>query len=66
LAEKPEGKRPLRKHRLMWEDNIKRDFRGSDLEIVDRIYLAQVIDRLWALVNTVMKILVKQNGAFLD
>jgi hypothetical protein len=25
LVEKPEGKRPLRRHRRRWEDNIKMD-----------------------------------------
>jgi hypothetical protein len=26
LVGKPEGKRPLGRHRRIWEDNIKRDF----------------------------------------
>jgi hypothetical protein len=27
LVGKPEGKRPLERHRLRWEDNIKMDLR---------------------------------------
>ena len=28
---KPEGKRPLGRHRRRWEDNIKMDFSGKDM-----------------------------------
>ena len=53
LVEKPEGKRPLRRPRRRWEDNIKMDLRevgGSG----DWMELAQDGDRWRALVNTVM------------
>jgi hypothetical protein len=30
---KPEGKRPLRRHRHRWEDNIKIDLREMGLEV---------------------------------
>ena len=30
LMEKPEGKRPLGRPRLIWEDNIKMDFKEID------------------------------------
>jgi hypothetical protein len=40
LAGKPEGKRPFRKPRHRWEDNIKTDL-GRMAEGVDWINLAQ-------------------------
>jgi len=53
LVGKPEGKRPLMRHRRRWEDNIKMDLRevggGGDW-----MELAQDRARWWALVNTVM------------
>jgi len=53
LVGKPEGKRPLGRPRLMWEDNIKMDLRevggGGDW-----MMLAQNRDRWRTLVNTVM------------
>ena len=53
LVGKPEGKRPLGRPRLRWEDNIKVDLkevRGGG----DWMELAQDRDRWRALVNTVM------------
>ena len=55
LVGKPEGKRPLRRPRRRWEDNIKMDLRevrgcGFWME------LAQDRDRWRALVNTVMNL----------
>jgi hypothetical protein len=41
LVAKPEGKRPLGKHRRRWEDNIRMDLR----EVVDWIHLAQDRDQ---------------------
>jgi hypothetical protein len=32
LVERPEGRRPLAKSRLRWEDNIKMDFKEFDWE----------------------------------
>ena len=53
LVGKPEGKRPLGRPRLRWEDNIK-----MDLEEVggggDWMELAQDRDRWWTLLNAVM------------
>jgi len=53
LVGKPEGNRPLGRHRRRWEDNIKMDLRevggGGDW-----MEMAQDKDRCRALVNTVM------------
>ena len=55
LVGKPEGKRPLRRPRRRWEDNIKMELRevggGGDW-----MELTQDRDRWWALVNTVMNL----------
>jgi hypothetical protein len=50
---KPEGKRPLGKPRLRWEDNIKMDLQkvGWGINWID---LAQDWDRRRALINEVM------------
>jgi len=55
LVRKPEGKRPLRRHRRKWED-IRIDVREIGWKVEDRIHLAQ--DRGWrhALLNTVMNL----------
>ena len=55
LVGKPEGKRPLERPRLRWEDNIKVDLRkvGGGGDWTD---LAQDRDRWRALVNTVMNL----------
>ena len=36
LVGKPEGKRPLGKLRLRWEDNMKMDLSGSGARVVGR------------------------------
>jgi hypothetical protein len=41
LVAKPEGKRPLRRSRCRWEDNIKMDLREMVFGGVDWIHLAQ-------------------------
>ena len=55
LVGKPEGKRPLGRPRLRWEDNVK-----IDLQKVggggDWMELAQYRDRWWALVNKGMNL----------
>jgi hypothetical protein len=56
LVGKPEGRRPLGRHRRRWEDNIKMDLREIGFGDVDWIHLAQDRDRWWALVNTVMNL----------
>jgi hypothetical protein len=54
LVGKPEGKRPLRRPRRRWEDNIKMDLREIGWGGMDWIDLAQDRDQWKALVNTVM------------
>jgi hypothetical protein len=55
LVGRPEGRRPLRP-RHGWEDNIKMDLREIGFGDVDWIHWAQDMDRLRALVNTVMNL----------
>jgi hypothetical protein len=56
LAGKPEGKRPLRRPRRRWVDNIKMDLREIRLDCMEWIELAQDRDQWRALVNTVMNL----------
>jgi hypothetical protein len=56
LVGKPEGKRPLRRPRCRWEDNIKMDLREIGWEGVDWIHLAEDRDHCLAVVNTVMNL----------
>jgi hypothetical protein len=56
LVGKPEEKRPLRRPRLRWEDNIRMDLREVGCGSVDWIELAQGRDRWRALVNAVMNL----------
>jgi hypothetical protein len=51
---KPEGKRPLRRPRCRWVDNIKMDLREIGWDGMDWIYLAQDMVQWRALLNTVM------------
>ena len=53
LVRKPEGKRPLGRPRLRWEDNIKMDLQEVGGGCGDWVDLSQDRDRWWALVNTV-------------
>jgi hypothetical protein len=53
---KPEGKRPLRRPRRRWEDNIKMVSRGIAWGDMDWIDLAQDREQWWALVNIVMNL----------
>jgi hypothetical protein len=53
---KPKGKRPVRKPRRRWVDNIKMDFREIGWDGMDWIDLAQGREQLRALVNTVMSL----------
>jgi hypothetical protein len=57
LVGKPEGRRPLGRPRQRWEDGIGMDLRKR-MEGVEWIHLAHNRDRWWALVNTVMNLLV--------
>jgi hypothetical protein len=56
LVGRPEGKRPLGRPRLMWEDNIKMDLREIRIDGTNWIRLVQ--DRVqWRdFVNTVMNL----------
>jgi hypothetical protein len=51
---KPEGKRPLVRHRRRWEDNIKTGRQEVGCEGMDWIDVPQNSDRWRALVNAVM------------
>jgi hypothetical protein len=53
---KPEGKRPLGRPRLIWEDNIKMDLQGVGCGGMNWIQLAQDKDSWRAHVNAVMNI----------
>ena len=54
LVRKPEGKRPLGRPKLRWEDNINMDLQEVGSGDMDWIELAQDKDRWRALVNAVM------------
>jgi len=54
LVRKPEGKRPLRRPRPRWENNIKMDLQEVGGDCGDWMELAQDRDRWRALVSTVM------------
>ena len=56
---KPEGKRPLGRPRLRWEDNIEMDLQevGCGGRGMDWIELGQDRDRWGDLVNAVMNLL---------
>ena len=56
LVGKPEGKRPLRRPRRRWEDNIKIDLQEVGGSRGDWMELAQDRDRWRALVSTVMNL----------
>jgi len=54
LLGKPEGKRPLGRHRRGWECNIKRDVQEVGCGSMDWIDLAQDMDSWCVLVRAVM------------
>jgi hypothetical protein len=56
LVEKPEGKRPLGRHRHRWEDNITMDLKEIGWQGTDIIHVAQDRDKCQAAVNTVIKL----------
>jgi hypothetical protein len=51
LIGKPDGKRPFRRLRFRWKDNIKMDLKEIRFGGVDWIHLAQDRDQWWALVT---------------
>jgi hypothetical protein len=53
---KPEGKRPLGRHRRRYENNIRTDLREIGWSGIDWIDLAQDRHQWGALVNTVMNL----------
>jgi hypothetical protein len=53
---KPEGKRPLGRPRLRWEDNIRMDLRKIGCGDMNWIDLAQDRDQWMALLNIVMNL----------
>jgi hypothetical protein len=53
---KPEGKRPLGRHRYKWVDNIKMDLREIGWDGMDFIDLDENRDQWRALVNTVVNL----------
>jgi hypothetical protein len=56
LVGKPEGRRPLRRPRRRWEDNIKMDLQEIGSKGMDWIELALDKDSWRALVNAVMNL----------
>jgi hypothetical protein len=56
LVGKPESKRPLRRPRSRWVDNIKMDLRETGLGGMDWIDLAQDRDQWRVLMNTIMNL----------
>jgi hypothetical protein len=56
LVRKPEGKRPLGRFWRRWEDNIRKDLRETEWEVVDWIHLAQDRDHWEDLVKTILHI----------
>jgi hypothetical protein len=55
LVGKPVGKRPLRRPKSRWEDNIRMDLRKVGWEGVDCIHLPQDRDQWRAIMKTVIK-----------
>jgi hypothetical protein len=56
LIGKPEGKRPLRRPRRRWEDNIRMDLQEVGCKCVDCIGLAQDRDTWRELVSALMNL----------
>jgi hypothetical protein len=63
---KPEGKRPLGRHKRGWEDNIKLDLREIGIDGANLTRLAQDRVQCRAFVNTVMNLLHKESRILSD
>jgi hypothetical protein len=61
LVGKPEGKRPIRRPRRRWQENIEKDRREIEWGSMDWIYLPQDRDQWRALLNAIMKLRVPEN-----
>jgi hypothetical protein len=62
LVGKPEGKKPLGRHRRRWVDNIRKDLQEVQCGYMDSIGLAQDRDRWRTLVSAVMNLRVPCNA----
>jgi len=56
LVGKPEGKKPLGRHRRRWEDNNKMNLQEVGCRGMEWIELTLDKDRWWAFVNAVMNL----------
>jgi hypothetical protein len=56
LVGKPEGKRPLGRHRSRWENDIKMDLRETGWDGVDWTDLPRDRDQSYRLTNTVINL----------
>jgi hypothetical protein len=56
LVGRPEGKKPLERHRRRWEDNIKMDLREIGIDGANWIRLAQDRVQWQSFVSTVMNL----------
>ena len=56
LTGKPTGKRPLGRPSRRWEDNIRMDFEGIDINAVNWVDSAQDRDYWRALVNAALNL----------
>jgi hypothetical protein len=56
LVRKPEGKRPFRRPRHRWEDNIGMDLGEIGWEGLNWIHLTQDRGQWWVLVNVIMNL----------
>jgi hypothetical protein len=64
LVGRPKGKRPLRRPRNRWEDNIKMNLREIGIDGANWIQLAQDRVRWQAFVNTMMNLQVPYKRIF--
>jgi hypothetical protein len=62
LVGKVEGKRPMRRPRYRWEDNIRMDLQEVGCGVMDWIGLAEDRDRCRAVVTVVMNLRVNKTG----